>query len=96
MVRSNFRHPAPRKDWAQLNSRRKAKGTTAGLVAQSPTAADHSGCHDVIDSRRRARAHGAPAGGSPRSPDLVAELDRAAAGADVVDVFVALRLALSI
>ena len=36
MVRSDLRHPAPHKDWAQLNSRRKAKGATAGLVAPFP------------------------------------------------------------
>ena len=70
MVRSDVRHPAPHKDWAQLNSRRKAQGATAGLVAPSSAAARHPLGHDALHARRRARADTSSAGRSPGAIDL--------------------------
>ncbi len=70
MVCSSLRRPAPYKDWAQLNSRRKAKGATARLVPPSSAAAGHPLRHDAQDACRRARADAASAGRSPGATDL--------------------------
>ena len=70
------------------------------LVSTPPAADRHPEGHDAFDARRRARAHAAPAGGSPRERPtwrhVASELEKAAAGANAVDVFVALRPALSL
>ena len=49
MVRSNFRHPAPRKDWARLNSRQKAKGATAVTARGTMDERIEAFLKDVVD-----------------------------------------------
>ncbi len=62
--------PAPHKDWALLNSPRKAKGSTAGLGPPRSAAAGHPHGYDAQDARRRAHAASAPAGRAPGAIDL--------------------------
>jgi len=65
--------------------------------ASSPLA-DHPHDHDAFDARRRADAHAAPAGGTPGARPtwrhVAAVVEQATAGADTVDVAIALRLVL--
>jgi len=67
------------------------------LVARAATADRHPEDHDAQDARRRAGADAASAGGWRERPTwryVTAQLAEAAAGADTVDVAIALRMVL--